>query len=516
MSIFILILNYFVIENYKENEHFIYVVVPCYNFDKFIYKCLESVSMQKYKKYKCIIVNDGSTDNSKKIIDKFTKKYKNFSCLNYKENNGPAFSKYKGFMEVKKISKPNDVIMVLDGDDYLIGDNVFSLINNTYNNSKCWFTYGSYVGKFSEQVKDISNLKIKNYRKDKWYYGHPRSFKTFLLDFFNEKDFKYKDNTWLKKGTDTAFVYKCLELSGIEKIKFIKDKIYYYREHGNNTYKKLDKKFRDDQINHTANKKPFPQYFEPIHIVMCSWKRTKNIPIIIKSLNEQTVAKRIVFNIINNNIKEKDNINKILKNLKNNKIKINIQHNKVNGYGFERFKYTRNLLKRTFIDYVIFIDDDQYFDKKFIENLYNLREPKSYKSWYGRYFKKDSEINNLSSKDYGEYYSNKIVYTDLIKNRKKEIKTMPYMGTGGSIIDANIFNFEKLYSIKKEYINVEDMWLSFICSHYNWKLERTFIVPKKIESKETETEAQWLTMGTDHKCNFIKFMRRNYNWPSLY
>ncbi len=51
------------------------VIVPVYNAEKFIDKCIESVIGQTYKDIELILVNDGSKDNSLKILQKYEKKY---------------------------------------------------------------------------------------------------------------------------------------------------------------------------------------------------------------------------------------------------------------------------------------------------------------------------------------------------------------------------------------------------------------------------------------------------------
>lgn len=51
------------------------VIVPVYNVEKFIDKCLNSLVNQTLKEIEIIVVNDGSPDNSQKIIDKYVKKY---------------------------------------------------------------------------------------------------------------------------------------------------------------------------------------------------------------------------------------------------------------------------------------------------------------------------------------------------------------------------------------------------------------------------------------------------------
>ena len=53
------------------------VIVPVYNVEKYIDKCLDSLVNQTLKDIEIIVVNDGSPDNSQKIIDKYVKKYPN-------------------------------------------------------------------------------------------------------------------------------------------------------------------------------------------------------------------------------------------------------------------------------------------------------------------------------------------------------------------------------------------------------------------------------------------------------
>ena len=51
------------------------VIVPVYNVEKYLSRCLDSLLKQKFKDYEIIVVNDGSPDNSQDIIDKYVKKY---------------------------------------------------------------------------------------------------------------------------------------------------------------------------------------------------------------------------------------------------------------------------------------------------------------------------------------------------------------------------------------------------------------------------------------------------------
>lgn len=63
------------------------VIVPVYNVEKYIKKCLNSLVNQTLDEVEIVVVNDGSPDNSQKIIDEYTKKYKNIKSY-VKENGG--------------------------------------------------------------------------------------------------------------------------------------------------------------------------------------------------------------------------------------------------------------------------------------------------------------------------------------------------------------------------------------------------------------------------------------------
>ena len=51
------------------------VIVPCYNLEKYISDCLDSLVLQTFKSYEVIVIDDGSTDNSVNIIQKYVDKY---------------------------------------------------------------------------------------------------------------------------------------------------------------------------------------------------------------------------------------------------------------------------------------------------------------------------------------------------------------------------------------------------------------------------------------------------------
>ena len=89
------------------------VIVPVYNTYDYLNKCLDSLVNQSFKDYEIIIVNDGSTDDSEKIIKKYQKKYSNIKYY-YKENGGLSSARNYGIKYAN-----GDYIAFVDSDDYV-------------------------------------------------------------------------------------------------------------------------------------------------------------------------------------------------------------------------------------------------------------------------------------------------------------------------------------------------------------------------------------------------------------
>ena len=100
--------------NEEDKTHILVsIIVPVYNTEKYLKKCLDSLVNQTYKDFEIIVVNDGSTDKSSNIISKYQKKYKNIILID-KENEGLSMARNRG---VQKSS--GKYIIFVDSDDYV-------------------------------------------------------------------------------------------------------------------------------------------------------------------------------------------------------------------------------------------------------------------------------------------------------------------------------------------------------------------------------------------------------------
>ena len=90
------------------------VIIPVYNTEKYLKRCLDSVIAQEYKDLELVLINDGSTDNSEQLINEYKTKYPELISYYNKENTGVADTRNFGIKKAK-----GEYIMFLDSDDYI-------------------------------------------------------------------------------------------------------------------------------------------------------------------------------------------------------------------------------------------------------------------------------------------------------------------------------------------------------------------------------------------------------------
>ena len=90
------------------------IIVPIYNTEKYLIKCLDSLVNQTLTDIEILLINDGSTDNSQKIIDEYVKKYPNICRCFRQENSGQACARNVGINSAR-----GDFIAFVDSDDYV-------------------------------------------------------------------------------------------------------------------------------------------------------------------------------------------------------------------------------------------------------------------------------------------------------------------------------------------------------------------------------------------------------------
>lgn len=214
------------------------VIVPIYNASEFLDKCLNSIVNQTLKDIEIILINDGSTDDSKLVIDEYMKEHKNIILID-KKNEGLGKARNDG---IKKAS--GEYITFVDSDDY-IKENMLEV-------------FYEYAKKYSLDMVTSTYYKVKNNKEILWKItkykaGNVKTSPNIILSveyapwaklykrsMLIENNIFFEEN---KKYEDMPFVCKCLLKSKL--VAQITDAYYYYVIHNNSQTTTMDNKVFD-------------------------------------------------------------------------------------------------------------------------------------------------------------------------------------------------------------------------------------------------------------------------------
>lgn len=130
---------------------FLTVAVPVYNAERFLDICLKSIFSQRFEDYEVLLVDDGSTDRSLQICYKWKRKYPMRVRVIAKENSGSLLTRRICLKEAK-----GQFIYIMDADDYLLCDDLFSSVQKIITNNNCDLV-------FFNATSDHNNSKYYDY-----------------------------------------------------------------------------------------------------------------------------------------------------------------------------------------------------------------------------------------------------------------------------------------------------------------------------------------------------------------
>ena len=224
-----------------------HIVIPFFNVEKWISRCIQSIKEQNYQNYKAVLVNDMSTDNTVSAIKSEIKDNDKFSLIHTSKNAGALNSTICGVNYAKP--NDNDVIIVLDGDDWFANKNSLDIVNNAYTTTKCLMTYGSYTeyprrilrrrGRFAKQLPS-NIIQEKKFRQYKWVTSHLRTFKYVLWRNIKREDLLDSTGKIYAMAGELPVMFPMLEMAE-ERSHFIKDIIHVYNR---------SNPLSEDKVNH--------------------------------------------------------------------------------------------------------------------------------------------------------------------------------------------------------------------------------------------------------------------------
>lgn len=236
----------------------IVVIIPSYNNIKWYKKNLSSVFEQRYSNYRVIYIDDCSTDDTGNAVEKYVTE-KNQQHRFKLERNYERVGALANLYGAIHSCKDNEIIVLIDGDDWLYHPNVFKELNKVYNSGEVWFTHGkmteypTYDSRWGEPIPPHI-IEQKAYRT----YKHPTHLRTFYAWIFKKirlQDFLY-NGEFLRMAWDMAIMFPLSEMAE-ERHVYITDVNYVYNICNPINDCKVDAKLQQDMERLIRNRPPY-------------------------------------------------------------------------------------------------------------------------------------------------------------------------------------------------------------------------------------------------------------------
>ncbi len=199
------------------------IVIPCYNLEGYIDSCLNSCMVQTYQNIEILVVNDGSTDESKAIIDAYARLDSRIRPI-HKANEGVALARRTGILAAS-----GTYLFFLDGDDSIEINAIDHLLKEA-------LATGADMVKGEHSLETDAGYKVQNFERygscDRLgFFRQMLKERMFTMcgilynhDLFNEGlDFQ----SGIKRGEDAALL--AMLMSRVKKVVLLKKVVYFYR-----------------------------------------------------------------------------------------------------------------------------------------------------------------------------------------------------------------------------------------------------------------------------------------------
>jgi len=206
-------------------------LITSYNNSDWYKKNLDSVFSQNYWNYRIVYVDDCSPDGTADLVEAYVTEKNQWHRFTLVRNENRALKMENFYNAVHNHCRDEEVVMDLDGDDWLQRNDALQIMNRVYADPEIWTSYCPYVmwpkhfGCGCEPFPEWVHEK-NAYREYPWITASLRAFYGWLFKMIRVEDLKI-DGKFFDTTCDLGYMFPMLEMSG-GRTKFIPDVLYVY------------------------------------------------------------------------------------------------------------------------------------------------------------------------------------------------------------------------------------------------------------------------------------------------
>lgn len=208
------------------------IIVNCGPCEDYIGQCLRSVRAQTFRRWQAFVTVDACSDDTAAMA--FAARAGD-DRIDIRVNSERLFAMANLIRAIRRSgAEPDDVIVILDGDDWFATDRALERIVAEYERHDCWMTYGSWI------ANDPSCTGLRagrwpgypegttKFREAEWLGTAVRTWKKWLWDRVDDSAFRDRDGNYIRVAEDQATMLPMLEMSGTDRARHIDDVLMVY------------------------------------------------------------------------------------------------------------------------------------------------------------------------------------------------------------------------------------------------------------------------------------------------
>ncbi len=208
------------------------IVIPSYNNIEYYERNLDSVLEQDYENYRVFYLDDASNDGTSQAVQEYLAEHDTHKRVSYIRNDTNHCA-LANLYAAAHFCDDAEVVVVVDGDDWLHDDGVLTHLDEVYVDDNVWLTFGSYIdypggktGIFAKPYK-ASVVKKGQFRKASWGASHLRTYYASLFKKIKQEDLVDSNGSFFRASADQATMFPMLEMAR-ERHKYISRVMYVY------------------------------------------------------------------------------------------------------------------------------------------------------------------------------------------------------------------------------------------------------------------------------------------------
>jgi glycosyltransferase involved in cell wall biosynthesis len=213
-------------------------VIPFRNCSGFLPRCAESLLAQGHRDWVAYFRDDASSDAGLSVLPSDPR----IVGQKRDERGGGLLNTHEGL--VGNGLSPDDVVCLLDGDDYLVGEGALGTIADLYTRTGCLVSYGQYEydGGSVGHCMAYKSSQFADLRSHGFMASHLRTFRfsVYMEAMRQDPDcgrYVYKDGEFFDMAWDVALMTPLLEIAGFDRVAFNPEVVYHYTQHAGNEHR---------------------------------------------------------------------------------------------------------------------------------------------------------------------------------------------------------------------------------------------------------------------------------------